>query len=384
MKILQIGKYYHPALGGIETVVRAVSEGLVSRGHSVTVLCYSSDVQEVSEDLLQGVKVLRVPMKGTLFSQPISFSYRNTLLQHAADYDLLHFHIPNPLAEFSALSLPPRLPYVATFHAQIVRQKLLRPFYRPLVRRLLKGAKQIILPTRKHLTSSSFLEGFGPQCTVIPFGLNSAASRASQPLPENLENFSQRLQNKHGKFILFVGRLVEYKGLTYLLDAMKVLHSKVPDLKLVIVGEGPEEFHLKLKTSELGLESVVHFAGRVSNDEDLKAYYHACRFFVLPSISPAEAFGLVLLEAMAFGKALITTELDSGVSEVNLHDVTGLQVPPCDSTLLAGALIELASNPALCEKLGQGGKQRLATEFTHERMIDAHLEVYNLALSTAK
>lgn len=382
MKILQIGKYYHPVLGGIETVVRNISEGLVAQGHEVTVICYAPDAPEITEEQLEGVRVIRVPMKGTLFSQPISFAYRKTILKHAPSYDLLHFHVPNPLAELSALSLPSKTRYVATFHAQIVRQKFLLPFYRPLVRHFLSGAQRILIPTQKHLTSSSFLNGFTERCVVVPFGIRGLGG--ASPAPSfSFGKTAEELKNRYGEFVLFVGRLVPYKGLRYLISAMGLLKTQHPLLKLVIVGEGPEEFSLMTQVAELGLQNQVHFVGRVSEDQELKAYYEACQFFVLPSISSAEAFGLVLLEAMQASKALITTELDSGVSEVNVHQATGLQVPPCNIPLLADALAKLAQNPALRTQMGVAGNLRLATHFSHEKMVTAHIRIYLEALHTS-
>ncbi|MBI2711882.1 MAG: glycosyltransferase [Bdellovibrio sp.] len=127
MKILQVGKFYAPSLGGIETVVRTLSEGLVEKGTDVTVLCFSTQVKQITEDHLSGVRVLRVPTPLTLFSQPLSRHFIPTLLKEAEKHDVLHFHVPNPLAELGSLFLPEAPRYVATFHAEVQRQKLLKP-----------------------------------------------------------------------------------------------------------------------------------------------------------------------------------------------------------------------------------------------------------------
>ncbi|MBI2711881.1 MAG: glycosyltransferase [Bdellovibrio sp.] len=188
------------------------------------------------------------------------------------------------------------------------------------------------------------------------------------------------MTRKYGAYFLFVGRLVSYKGLPYLIQAMGQIQTQMP-LNLVIVGEGPEQEALKLEVSRLGLEKRVYFEGRVQDDQDLVSYYRRCEFLVLPSITHAEAFGVVLLEAMRQGKPLITTQLKSGVSEVNPDGVTGFQVRPADSNELARAILRLTTNKQLCAELGEAAKKRFDNQYSLPKMVEAHLSLYQSVLT---
>ena len=143
--------------------------------------------------------------------------------------------------------------------------------------------------------------------------------------------------------MLFVGRLVYYKGLEYLIEAMRW----VPDAVLVVVGTGPLRGRLqRLSEQWLGCPGKVVFLGAVA-EHDLCAWYHACDVFVLPSVELSEAFGLVQLEAMACAKPVVTTDLPTGVTYVNQHGHTGLVVPRRNSRALAEAINILLDNRQL-------------------------------------
>ncbi|MCL5959596.1 MAG: glycosyltransferase, partial [Chloroflexi bacterium] len=209
------------------------------------------------------------------------------------------------------------------------------------------------------------LSRYGEKTTIIPYGID-------------LDRFEEQSVHKlnatgtefDGPLLLFVGRLRYYKGLRYLLRAMPEIEAK-----LLVVGIGAEEDVLKSLTSELGLQEKVIFLGEVS-DEDLPAYYHACDVFVLPSSHRSEAFGLVQLEAMLAGKPVVSTELGTGTSYVNLHGETGLVVPPCDSPALAGAVNALLKDPDLRQRMGQKGRERVRAEFSVEMMVDRIAALY--------
>jgi rhamnosyl/mannosyltransferase len=157
--------------------------------------------------------------------------------------------------------------------------------------------------------------------------------------------------------ILFVGRLRAYKGLPYLLEALRSLEAN-----LVIAGDGPEAGSLQRLVHRMGLVDRVHFAGHVPR-ELLPAAYQAADVFVLPSHLPSEAFGLVQVEAMASGLPVVCTELGTGTSEVNRHGETGLVVPPADPAALAAALSRLLGDEALRHRLGAAGRRRAEQQY---------------------
>jgi rhamnosyl/mannosyltransferase len=170
--------------------------------------------------------------------------------------------------------------------------------------------------------------------------------------------------------VLAVGRLVGYKGFDVLVEAARGL-----DAVVVIVGGGPLEAALKGAAG-----GNVVFAGRV-DEAELPAYYAACDVFCLPSVSIAEAFGIVLLEAMASGKPLVTTSLPTGVSAVNRDGETGLVVPPRDAELLREALRTVLEDGARRAAMGRAARLAFEREYTSRLMAERYLTVYREALA---
>ena len=183
-------------------------------------------------------------------------------------------------------------------------------------------------------------------------------------------------KKKHGDFCLFVGRLVSYKGLTYLIDSVNLLKEQCLPLKVLIIGRGPLFNVLENKIKSLGLENQVQLLGHIEDPVELKAFYKASHFLVLPSISRAEAFGMVLLEAMSLSKPVITTRIPSGVMEINQDQVTGLQIDPANSEQLAAAIRTLTEQKELREKMGANARNRILTHFNVNQMIDHTLKMY--------
>jgi rhamnosyl/mannosyltransferase len=180
----------------------------------------------------------------------------------------------------------------------------------------------------------------------------------------------RELRNKYGTpLLLFVGILRYYKGLEYLITALRDVKAT-----LLVVGSGPMAEQWQNLTVRLGLADRVFFVGQ--HVEDLPVYYQACDLFVLPSSHRSEAFGLVQVEAMACGKAVICTELGTGTSYVNVDGETGLVVPARDADALALAITRLLNDDALRIEMGKRGRERALREFSHETMIDRVLELY--------
>jgi rhamnosyl/mannosyltransferase len=159
-----------------------------------------------------------------------------------------------------------------------------------------------------------------------------------------------------------VGRLVYYKGLDVLIQAM----TKCPGT-LALIGKGPLEAGLRRLCTDSGIASRVKFLGQVS-DEQLVSFYHAADLLVLPSTQPTEAFGLVQVEAMACGLPVVSTDLPTGVPWVNQNGVTGLVVPPGDPDALAAAISRLLDDRALRTQMGEAGRRRAVEQFSGERM----------------
>jgi rhamnosyl/mannosyltransferase len=265
-----------------------------------------------------------------------------------------------------------RAPLVLTYHADIVRQRTLLPFYRPVLLRLFSRVQRIIATSPDYIASSSFLARYRLRCTVIPFGVDLKALL----LRDGEAAAVHRLRSEHGsRLILFVGVLRYYKGLDVLLRAM----SKV-DGYLMVVGRGSERKALEAMADHLGVSGRVSFLGEIS-ESGLRILLHACEVFTMPSIDRCEAFGIAQLEAMACGKPAVSSDLPTGVRFVNQDKVTGILVPPGDPETLADALNLLLDDPGLRARYGCTARERIEREFTAERMIARTLNVYREVLA---
>jgi len=245
---------------------------------------------------------------------------------------------------------------------------------RPLARRVARRSFAAVIATQSHLRQARDLGAAREKCArVIPYGVdeNVYAPILDPPRPPG---FPERARGAVG---LFVGRLVSYKGLDVLLKAVVGTN-----LHVVVVGDGPLRNELCDEASRLGLGQQVLLVGRVSEAE-LPAYYQAADYFVFPSTTPAEMFGISLIESMGCGTPVITTTLESGVREVNEAGVTGLEVPPGDVGALRDAMQQLAGDEELRSKMGEAGRRRVEERFTLDRMVEAHLELCAEAIESA-
>lgn len=363
MKILHIYKDYYPVLGGIENHVRIVAEEQARLGHDVTVLVTNRGLRgEVSESAAP--RVIKAGRLATIASAPISLSL--PLWMRRLPCDVAHLHFPYPIGEMAYLLAGRARRLVVTYHSDIVRQKWLLRFYAPLLRRLLQRADRILPTNQRYLETSDFLASVRDKCTVVPLGINlkrfEQADRAR----------AQEIRRQFGPdTLIFVGRLRYYKGLEYLIRAM----SQVP-ARLLVIGTGPMEKQWRALAADLRLASKVTFLGDV-DDASLPAYYAAGALFVLPSSQRSEAFGVSMLEGMACGLPAISTELGTGTSFVNLHEQTGLVVPPGDPAALAQAINRLLADTELRQRLGKAAHARAWGEFSHVAMVERIVQVYH-------
>jgi glycosyltransferase involved in cell wall biosynthesis len=362
LRILHVYKDYYPVVGGMENHIRTLARGTAARGLEVTVLVTSrTRGTEISE--MEGVKIVKASRLATLASTPISLALFSWIMRLEAD--ITHLHFPYPWGEMAHLFWGQSRRTVITYQSDVVRQRNLLRLYKPFMRRILAKADRIIATSPNYVRSSPYLEAVSDKCTVIPLGIDLQPFQALRPRDV------QTLRSEHEPpLLLFVGILRYYKGLEYLLEAM-------PDIgaTLLIVGSGPMERKLQAMASSMGLEGKVLFTGAVSDDR-LKAYYQACDLFVLPASHRSEAFGVVQVEAMACGKPLVSTELGTGTSYVNVDGQTGLVVPPRDPDALARAINRLLGDDQLRSRMGEAARKRAWQEFSHETMLDRVIALY--------
>jgi glycosyltransferase involved in cell wall biosynthesis len=361
MKILELGKFYPPVRGGIETLLKSMCEGFVRRGAEVECVVANERAKTI-EERINGVCVRRMRSFGTIFSTSICPGY--VAAARASSAGIWHAHFPNPLADLAVLRAPRFARIVITYHSDVVRQAGLMRFYGGLLEKCLHRADRIVVASPRHIEFSKWLQPHREKCVVIPFGIEQERFGKAQVLTAKASS------NMGRPILLTVGRLVGYKGHHWLIEAMKKV-----DADLWIIGSGPLEAELREQTADSGLNGRVHFLGNVS-DDDLPAFYQACDVFILPSITPNEAFGMVQLEAMACGRPVISCDLNSGVPWVNQHERTGLVIPPRDVVALSSAINKLAADPALARKMGEAGRARVHREFTEDQMIGRYFELF--------
>jgi rhamnosyl/mannosyltransferase len=280
--------------------------------------------------------------------------------------DLVVIHEPNPMGLVAYYLARPEARLVVWFHSEVIRPSWrYRLFYRPFLQFALSRASKIVVASPTLAASAPQLREWRSKCTVIPYGVDTRA------LPDATARRAHDMRKAAGRpVVLFVGRLVPYKGADVLLDALCGL-----DAVAMIVGDGPQRAPLANRARALGISDRVRFLGSVGND-DLRALYAACDLFVLPSVTRQEAFGVVQIEAMAHGKPVISTDLGTGTAWVNQHGETGLVVPPGDAAALHAAIGELLADPGRRADLGRAAARRARTMFHVDRMIDATLELY--------
>jgi len=361
LRVLHVGKFFHPARGGIETYVKTVCDGL--RGHVDVQVLVANPVARTVRERVGDVPVTRVASFGQVAS--VALTPRLPALLGRYDVDVVHLHAPNPLAELAYLWSPlaRRSRLVVTWHSDVVRQRWFGALYRPLSRRLLARADAICVATPNHVASSALLPAYADKIHLCAFGVEPDAAHADG-------RTVQALRARYGRrpLVLGVGRLVYYKGFELLLEAMVGL-----DATLVLVGDGPLRGRLEQRVAALGLRDRVQLVGE---QDDVRPWFAACDVFVLPSTHRSEAFGIVQIEAMAFAKPVVSTRLGTGVEWVNRHGETGLVVPVGDVAALRDAIGWLLADPVRRTVMGARAARRVHREFTAHKAAADLLTVY--------
>lgn len=361
LRVLHVGKFYPPTMGGIETHLQSLCNELCDLV-DVKVLV-SNTGPETVEDMVEGVSVTRVGTKATLSAAPISPGLISRIRRDAAD--IVHLHHPNPIAVMAYLMSGHSGKLVITYHSDIVRQKLLGKLIQPCLSRGMSLADAIVVTSPNYLTSSHLLQAHRSRCHVLPYGIpmEQFERRDEEAIATIRERFGPRV-------VISVGRLIYYKGFDVLVRAMKNIVGA-----LIIIGDGPLRGELEALARDLGIAERVHFLGEIHN-RDIVPYYHASDVFALASVARSEAFGIVQLEAMACGRPVVNTSLDSGVPFVSIDGETGLTVHPGDAAALAHALTTLLDDDALRCRYGEAAQRRVESEFTAPVMGRRMLDLY--------
>jgi glycosyltransferase involved in cell wall biosynthesis len=352
MRILQVNKHYAPTIGGIETVAKNLAEGLQQiPGVEMEVLvCHNKP--RITE-MVDGVIVHRSHSWVTLLSMPLSLDFFLLFRKLSPHADLIILHHPFPLGFLAYLLFARKKPMVVYYHSDIVRQKLTGRLALPLIYTTLRQAKKIFASGNRVIKNSPVLQRYENKCIAMPYGLSLERFVLTDSVQAEVLKIKAKINTP---LVLSIGRLVYYKGFEYLIEAM----ASVP-ATLHIMGAGPLQAKLEQKIVELDLGDRVKIIAPV---EDLVPHYFAADIFVLASVAPSEAFGLVQVEAMAASTPVINTDLPTTVPELSVHGLTGFTVKPLDVVGLAAAIQQLLSNEALRRQFSDSARARAVQEYS--------------------
>lgn len=373
MKITQLFKIYWPDNGGgIAKVMEHIADGFSDCEQEI-IVCQDSGKKKCADDMYRGTAVHRCRQMFEIASTPVSLQYLLDVRKRTKDTDIVIYHFPYPMADLAVLFGMYSGRLVVWWHCGFEKYRKLAFFYRPLVRHTLKKADCILVSSGGNLKNTQILGKYQKKCRVIPYCVSEECLQKGRLYVVGRDKKEQLYADDRQQVsILFVGRLVWYKGCDILLKAFAKMHHK--DCRLVIVGSGPLEQELKRLAVSLGIENI-EFTGMVSEQEKMRRIGQ-CDFLVLPSISKAEAFAVVQLEAMAFGKPVVNTALESGVPYVSVDRVTGRTVKPGNVRELAAAMEELAGDGQLRRKYGANAFHMVQKEYTQGLMVKRHRKIF--------
>ena len=372
MHVLHAYKVFPPDVtGGIPEAIACIAQGMSSRHQSLLLVARDRGLGRCFT--LGGMSVEAVTSFGTAMSSPVAPSFPLRLAKRARKASLVALHHPFPLNDIGvAMGLSEHTALVVHWHTKIVGKRLLAAALGPILTHTLARAQRIIVSHPTLIKNSPLLVRYADKCMVIPYGVHVDYWGE---LDHNQRCQAAELRARHPRLVLATGRLVPYKGFHVLIEALRQA-----DATLIIVGEGPLSGDLRRIARRLGVSERLVLAGRLSRD-DLKVHLHAARMLALPSVTAAEAFGIVQLEAMATGLPVINTALPTGVPHVARSGREGLTVPPGDPAALAAAINRLLDDQDLARHLGLAGQRRVAAEYRADVFVKRIEDVYEAVLA---
>lgn len=369
LKVLHFYKTYYPdTFGGVEQVIYQLSESGIQYGIESTVLSLSNR-GNIDNQKIGSHQVFYSKTNFEIASTPFSLKCLGKFKELAKEADIIHYHYPYPFMDLLHFVCGIKKPTIVSYHSDIVKQKSFLRLYSPLMNRFLSSVDCIVAASPNYAQTSTVLQKFKSKVKVIPYGLNQSS------YPQNSIDKQDYWKRRVGeKFFLFIGAFRYYKGLHTLLDA-----AHTTSLPVVVVGSGGIEKEIRLRAKQLNLTNV-HFVGALP-DDDKAALLQLCYAVVFPSHLRSEAFGITLLEGAMYGKPLISCEIGTGTSFINIDGVTGLVIPPGDKFSLQQAMKYLWENESITLNYGNNAKMRFQSHFTSAIMTKEYVKLYRSVLS---
>lgn len=373
LKVLHLYKVFLPDIrGGIPTAIRQLAVGMQADCAPTVLAARTHGTAEWVN--VEGIPVRRSLSLATILSLPVAPLYPFRLWQMARRADVVVHHVPFPLVDLAVASWFPRRPgLVVHWHSEIHGasrgQQRFLPLLRGFINRTLRRADRILVPSPIMVEQSPFLGPFAGKCEVVPYGIDFSFWTE---LSLDEERRVAELRARYPRLVVAAGRLVPMKGFDVLIESFAEI-----DGHLIILGAGPLEAQLRTLTASRGIESRVHITGESYDAAEFKCLLHAARVFAMPSIT--ETFGLVQLEAMACGCAVVNTRLPTVVPLVARDGREALTVAPDSVPELAAALRRLLDDAALSRELGRNGRQRIVETYSEPTYFAHMLRVYRSA-----
>lgn len=367
MKVLQIGKFFPPYLsGGIENTSYQLHKILNENGIDTSFLGFLP--LKYNKNIFKN-KVFLCKTNFYKASTPLSYSFFKVYKKIKDEYDIIYINLPNPMANLAITISPPKnAKIIVCWHSDIIKQKKLLRFYKPLLVNLLKKTVYITAPSLIHLNESDFSKYFKNKVKLLPL---------LQNYPLKVDGYSHFDFYKNKKIILAVGRLVYYKGFDTLIKAAKFTSS---DCEVHIVGIGEMKKQLQNEIDDLDLHNKVKLLGKLSS-EDLEKEYKNAFLFAFPSNSRAEMLGLVQYEAFSYAKPIISCNIPrSGTITINKDNETGFIVPVNDEKQFAEKINILIYDKNLYERFSKNAVEIL-NRFNSQDKVNDYKIVFESALT---
>lgn len=378
MKILIVAPYFYPKIGGVEKHSFNLSKGLKEKYNWEVVVITSNHEEKIyKEDLIDGIKIYRLASWFKISNTPINplwyFQIKKIIKKEKPD--IINAHSPVPFIADLAVLTKKNIPAILKYHSGSMKKEeglfsnLLIYFYEKFVLKFIINKVDYLICT-SDFVRNNFLKDFkSKSITITP----SVDIKTFKPQKE----INQKLHS-----VLFVGRIdksSKWKGLNYLMDAFLLIIKNIPTARLSIVGGGDGLAELIEYAKKLKIYLNVDFYGSLSGKELIKKYQESS-LLVLPSTTNAEAFGMVLIEAMACKKPVIGTKI-GGIPSVIDNNINGLLVEPKNSKQLAKAIIKIIEDPKLAKKMGENGYKKVIKYFTLDKQL---IKTQNLIMKVYK
>ena len=365
ISVLQVGKYIHPEKGGIETITKTMFDHLQGEVIQNDVLCFKRK-KGTQKTFYQSGFVVRCGTFFNIASTPISIMFFSWFRKLRNQYDVVHIHHPNPLAAIALFFYPVKGKVVVHWHSDILTHKFLYLLFAFFEQKMLQRADLILGTSPTYIQHSPHLQAFHSKCKYLHCCTDESKFTVN---PARVQEIRKSYDNR--KIVFSLGRFIYYKGFEYLIDAASELSN---EFVVLIAGGGPLRDMYIERINSLKLFNKVFIIQDVTQ-EDIGNYFEACDVFCLPSCQKTEAFGIVLVEAMLFGKPIVSTNVPgSGITWVNANGITGFNVEPKNGLALAQAITTIVED-GLEKTFGENGRQRFKTKFSREEFLMKYIEL---------